>query len=165
MKRALKWLGLASLILFAGIQLVPSERTNPPAEPAAALPMHPVFQRACSDCHSNQTRWPWYSHVAPASWFLVGHVNHARSHLNVSEWTRFAPGEAAGKLAGMCRLARKGAMPLGSYLLLHRDARLSAEDLSALCDWTERERARIAEAAAAGAASGASPSTGGSRKP
>jgi len=48
-----------------------------------------ILDRACADCHSNKTRWPWYSHVAPVSWFVIDHVNHGRSHLNFSEWGRY----------------------------------------------------------------------------
>jgi hypothetical protein len=94
-----------------------------------------ILDRSCRDCHSNNTRWPWYSHVAPASWLLIDHVNHGRSHLNVSEWGRYDRPRRAELLKNSCELARKGAMPMPSYLLMHRAARLSPADVETLCAW------------------------------
>lgn len=141
----LKRIAVVVVALFAGIQFILPERTNPPVREEKALPMHPVFRRACADCHSNETRWPWYSYVAPASWLVAGHVNHARRHLNVSEWTGLEARRAAHKLDELCEQVREGSMPLPSYLLLHRDAKLSGEDRDSLCAWASRERAAIVE--------------------
>ena len=103
------------------------------------LPAHAasVLDRACRDCHSNETRWPWYSNVAPVSWFVVDHVNHGRRHLNFSDWAQY-PGETAERLLeNTCAFARKETMPLPSYLRVHREARLSDADVATLCDWTD----------------------------
>jgi len=134
-----------------GIQVMRPERTNPvsPSERhlASRLPMTPeaaaVFERSCRDCHSNETRWPWYSQIAPTSWFVVNHVNHARSHLNVSEWDRYEPRKAAHHLEEMCENARDRKMPLPSYLWIHRGARPSEADIEALCAWTETAGASL----------------------
>jgi len=86
-------------IVLAGVlvaQFFGPVPTNPPTDPDAALfaRVHvrknaaSVLQRACRDCHSNDTQWPWYSHVAPVSWFVIDHVNHGRSHFNYSNWTK-----------------------------------------------------------------------------
>ena len=150
-RRILKTVSLCAGTLMAAIQFVGSPRTNPPVDEARALRTSDVFDRACANCHSNRTRWPWYSHVAPASWFVVGHVDHARSHMNASDWARFTPAESDHMLASMCTLARKGEMPLRSYPLLHEEARLSAGDVTALCEWTEaarREQAAAGEGSA-----------------
>ncbi|MEO6214172.1 MAG: heme-binding domain-containing protein, partial [Vicinamibacterales bacterium] len=127
-----------------GIQFFGPARTNPATDPAGTLMARvrvpaeaaAVLQRACRDCHSNDTRWPWYSTVAPASWFVIDHVNHGRSHFNYSEWTRYAPADAERLLNSSCELARKGAMPLPSYLRIHRDAALSPADIETLCQWS-----------------------------
>ena len=84
-----KWVLLAAVL----IQLIPFGRThlNPPQtkEPSWNSPdTRALFRRACFDCHSNQTVWPWYSHVAPVSWLLQRDVNGGRSHLNFTEWDR-----------------------------------------------------------------------------
>ena len=138
--------GSAAVFVFVvvGIQFVRPAKTNPVGDPAHALaavrpiPSHvaAVFDRACRDCHSNDTRWPWYSHVAPVSWFVIDHVNHGRSHFNYSEWSRYEPEEAARLLKNVCELTRDRSMPLSSYTWMHRDARLSREDVEALCVWS-----------------------------
>jgi len=114
------------------IQLVPYGRkhSNPPViqEPKWDRPAtRELAVRACFDCHSNEARWPWYSHIAPASWLLQSHVDEARDALNFSEWNRTYTGadEAADEVA-------EGEMPLKSYLLLHPSARLSPEEKQAL---------------------------------
>jgi len=145
MKKWLKRLGLAVLLAAIGIQLVPGGRPEPAGVDASrSLPMHPVFARACADCHSNETRWPWYSHVAPTSWFVTGHVNHARRHMNLSEWAKYDARAADRKLKSICSMARDGRMPLPSYLPMHPDAKLTSQDVDALCEWTEQQRARLA---------------------
>ncbi|HET9482018.1 MAG TPA: heme-binding domain-containing protein [Candidatus Polarisedimenticolia bacterium] len=144
MKRLIVRMGVTILALVAAIQLIRPQRDNPATVAGRAIenhvPMtlraHAVFERACRDCHTSRTRWPWYSHVAPASWIVAEHVNHARSHLNVSEWGAYATPDARARLEGMCKLAREGSMPLPSYLWLHRDARLSGQDVEDLCAWT-----------------------------
>lgn len=119
-------LGLGALLLL--IQLVPYGRdhTNPPVvrEPAWNNPTtRALAVRACFDCHSNATRWPWYSHVAPMSWLLQRHIDEGRQLLNFSEWQRAY--EEAGESG---ETVREGEMPLQSYLLLHPEARLSVEE-------------------------------------
>lgn len=109
--------------LFGVIQLLPvgAERTNPPvvAEPAWDSPRtRELFVRACADCHSNETRWPWYSKVAPASWLVAYDVAEGREHLNVSEWNR--PQKDAHEAA---EEVRDGEMPYRGYTLTHPEAR------------------------------------------
>lgn len=115
-------------VVLLVLQLVPygREHTNPPvaAEPAWDQPAtRALTARACFDCHSNETRWPWYSSVAPLSWFVQSHVDTGRRVLNFSEWQRGY--EEAREAA---ESVREGEMPLTSYLLLHAEARLSASE-------------------------------------
>ena len=139
------WLAAAFLVALAVIQFVRPPRTNPPTDPArtlaAAIPItveaSAVLERACRDCHSNDTQWPWYSHVAPVSWFVIDHVNHGRSHFNYSDWAKYDAGESNRLLKKACELSRQGAMPLSSYVQMHRTARLADPDIVALCDWAE----------------------------
>lgn len=117
-------LGGVLLALFLAIQLLPlgAERTNPPvvAEPAWDSPRtRELFVVACADCHSNQTRWPWYSKVAPVSWLVAYDVAEGREHLNVSEWNR--PQRHADEAA---EEVREGEMPYRGYTLTHPEARL-----------------------------------------
>lgn len=114
------------------IQLVPYGRnhTNPAvrAEPKWDKPeTRALAKRACFDCHSNETVWPWYSHIAPTSWLVRHDVEDGRHEMNFSEWDR--EHEDAHKAGKMIRTKR---MPLGKYLLMHPDARLSAAEREAL---------------------------------
>ena len=130
--RELALLAAVLVALFGLIQLLPvgAPRSNPPivAEPAWDSPRtRQLFARACADCHSNSTIWPWYSEVAPASWVVAHDVAEGRERLNVSEWQR--PQKDASKAAGEMR---EGEMPLPSYLWLHHEARLSESERKAL---------------------------------
>lgn len=119
---------LAAMIL--AIQFVPVERTNPPVtgEPKwDTAATRALAVRACFDCHSNETRWPWYSYVAPVSWLVARDVRKARGKLNFSEWPRGDLDEAVEEI-------EEGNMPLKEYLLLHPEARLSDSERKALID-------------------------------
>ncbi len=119
------WALGALLVAFVAIQFVPYGRdhTNPPvtAEPAWDSPQtRATFMRACGDCHSNQTTWPWYSSIAPASWLISRDVQAGRAEFNVSEWGR--PDNEGDDAA---KLVQNGEMPPWFYLPLHPEARLS----------------------------------------
>ena len=88
MRKAIRRTFLFVGVVFLLIQFVPVERTNPPVtgEVEAADPVMEALRNACYDCHSNETRWPWYSRVAPLSWRIAEHVRIGRRNLNFSEW-------------------------------------------------------------------------------
>ncbi len=141
--------GAGVLFLAAiGIQFVPVERTNPRIDPAQTVErqvfvpatVKAVLDRSCKDCHSDETRWPWYAHVAPTSWLLTHHVARAREEVNFSEWGQYDPDSARDILIEICRQVKRGAMPIGQYTLIHRSARLSPQDVDALCAWTRDVR-------------------------
>ena len=140
-----QWTPVVVIVAALGIQFVRPPRTNPPTDPSRTLAARTnvtpeaveVLDRACRDCHSNDTRWPWYSHVAPVSWFVIDHVNHGRRHLNYSDWAKYEADDAERLLKNACAFARKETMPLPPYTRMHREARLSDGDIQALCDWTD----------------------------
>lgn len=150
--RILKWVAIVLALATVGIQFVRPARTNPPLEPAQTLEAHTqmtpevskIFERSCNDCHSNRTTWPWYTNVAPVSWWTIDHVNHGRSHLNYSEWGKLERPDQEKSLQEICDEVLDGKMPLPSYLPMHPKARLSEADKKVLCDWTEAERQRMA---------------------
>lgn len=124
--------GLGILLLAA--QLIPYGRshTRPTVqrEPDWDSPRtRELFFRTCADCHSNETRWPWYSHVAPASWLVQRDVDEGRAEFNVSEWDR--PRQEGDEAAA---LAREGEMPPWFYLPLHSSARLDEDEKQALIE-------------------------------
>jgi mono/diheme cytochrome c family protein len=132
LKGLVRW-GLIGLgILFVGIQAIPYGRnhTNPSTrlEPAWDSPeTRELAVRACFDCHSNETDWPWYSYIAPFSWLVQGDVDDGRKKLNFSEWN--PPQEHAGQAA---KMVREGTMPLWRYVALHPRANLSPAETQAL---------------------------------
>lgn len=144
-----RWGSVGLLVLAVGVQFKRPNRANPPVVEANTLEanvevtpeVETIFARACNDCHSNKTRWPWYSQVAPVSWFVTDHVNHGRKHLNFSEWTRRGPHSGAKTQAEELERIRKevvsGNMPLSSYTLVHRNAALSPDEVRAICEWAE----------------------------
>ncbi|MBS2027594.1 MAG: heme-binding domain-containing protein [Deltaproteobacteria bacterium] len=140
-------LGLGLCLLLA--QLIRPARTNPPEQGSAPLDgadahTRLVLERACLDCHSNRTRWPWYSNVAPVSWLVIHDVNEGRENVNFSEWSRVSPEERGKLLDESCAEVREGEMPPFTYGLVHRDAHLDAADVAAICAWARDTGARAA---------------------
>jgi hypothetical protein len=137
-KKLLLWGGLGTIAVLALIQAIPYGRshTNPPvvAEPNWDSPRtRELAVRACFDCHSNQTVWPWYTNIAPVSWLAQSDVSSGRSTLNFSEWNR--PQESAGDAAAV---ARDGSMPPWQYKIIHPKARLSSAETAELAQGLER---------------------------
>jgi mono/diheme cytochrome c family protein len=129
---------LAILAFFLIIQLIPYGRnhTNPPvvSEPQWDSPTtRELARRACFDCHSNETVWPWYTNIAPLSWLTQRDVNEGRSQLNFSEWgsQMNAEGEHTSPNE-IAAIVQSGEMPPGLYLLIHPTARLSPDEIDAL---------------------------------
>jgi len=139
-----KKLTLAGAVLVAALgvlQLVQPERTNPPHNRSASFealagvpaPVASAVSRACGDCHSNRTVWPWYSKVSPVSWLVARDVQRGRTYLNLSEWNLYSGEMSRLRLGEMCEVVKAGRMPLPQYALLHPEAKMSAAEVSALC--------------------------------
>jgi Haem-binding domain len=139
MKPGLRVSALALALVMLAIQLVPVTRTNPEVGLPLSAPaaVTGLLRRACYDCHSNDTRWPWYSRVAPVSWIIVRHVTRAREELNFSEWGDYYPNTRRHKLQWIGRVLRERTMPPRAYRLMHPAARLTQAERAALQDWIE----------------------------
>lgn len=109
-----------------------------------------VLQRACYDCHSNSTRYPWYANVQPLGWWLEQHVRDGKRHLNFSEFATYSAKRATRKLEETAEEVRERHMPLDSYTWVHRDAKLSDAEIKLLGDWAINTRRALGAAAAAG---------------
>lgn len=135
--RRLRFGFLAFAALFLLIQLVPAKRTNPPVITGVTAPAQvmDILRRACFDCHSNETRWPWYGRVAPVSWWLVAHVDRGRADLNFSEWPLFDQESRALLLTDVVKQVEGRNMPLPSYALGHPEARLSDQERDLIIEW------------------------------
>ena len=144
-KNKLKWAVTAFGILFIIIQFVQSESVNPLVEPSQTIMANAeidqsvaaIFKKSCFDCHSNETRWPWYSKIAPASWFIANDVRNGRQRLNFSEWGKMSRNKRIAKLQLIDAKVSDEEMPLAGYLLLHADAKLSAEDRNIISNYID----------------------------
>lgn len=140
-RRFAKWTIAALFISLLVIQLVPMDRTNPPVETEvpASVEVRSILRRACYDCHSNETTWPWYSRIAPVSWLVARDVHEGRDELNLSTWNRYTTTAQLKKLRKSWNEVADGEMPPWMYLPLHPSARLSADDRAALQAWAQSE--------------------------
>ena len=133
---------IAILVLIQFIQidtktpvLIPGQdiseiQPTPPSNEVMA-----ILKRACYDCHSNTTAYPWYSHIAPVNWWLQNHVREARKRLNFSIWKTYPSIKKDKKLAEAVDLVLEGEMPLFSYTLIHKSANLSGLERKQLTDF------------------------------
>lgn len=112
--------------------------TNPPASVQAALKV------ACYDCHSSNTRYPWYSNIEPVSYWMASHVNEGKKELNFSEWSSYSWKRKDHKLEEVIEEIEKGHMPIDSYLWTHSDAKLSETQIKEIADWVKDARAIMA---------------------
>jgi hypothetical protein len=117
--------------------------TGVDADGLVPAPVMSTLRRACFDCHSDETRRPWYAALPVASWLVERDIREGRSQLNFSRWTQYNRFDRADLLDKACGRATKGDMPLWQYLLLHPEARLSEADIAALCTWSQSEAARL----------------------
>jgi hypothetical protein len=120
-------------------------------QPAASEPRNPglrlssnaepgqILVRACGNCHSNHTHWPWYSHVAPVSWWIAQHVREGREKLDFSEWEAYSTWQKRDKLESMCGLISIDRMPPRMYTAMHPEARLTEENKKAVCAWVKEQ--------------------------
>ena len=132
MKKTLLIIIIGGLVLFGLIQLVPINRINPPItqEPKWSSPeARALVKQSCFQCHSNETEWPWYSYIAPASWLINFDVVRGRDQFNFSEWD-----QNPGTLSQMVRNIQRGSMPPMQYTLFHPDAKLNDQQKQALID-------------------------------
>jgi hypothetical protein len=135
--RFVKLAAAGILVVLAALQLVPATRTNPlvVADVAAPAEVKAILRGACYDCHSNETRWPWYSKVAPLSWWITHHIEEGREDLNFSEWPAYDFEAQDLAFEDIRKQVSRGKMPLRSYRLMHPGARLTEAERKAILRW------------------------------
>jgi len=150
-KKILKITAVVLAAAFVALQFYRPNRANPPTIQAETLEattqvsenVAAILKRSCSDCHSNETVYPWYSNISPFSWLLADHIEEGRRELNFSGWNNYTPKKKRDNFDEICEQVTIGEMPHNQYLWTHRDATLSEQDVKNLCDWAEKEKARI----------------------
>jgi hypothetical protein len=102
--------------------------------------VQPILNKACNDCHSNNTRYPWYNRIQPVAWWLHDHIEEGKRELNFNEFASYRPGKQYRKMDKVIQEVKEGGMPLGSYTIIHTDAKLTTEEKMALVGWAKSIR-------------------------
>ena len=153
MKKILKYALYVILVGLIIIQFINRpEKISEPFDPQndmlevlqVSVEMRDLLKSNCYDCHSGQPRYPWYSNVAPVSWWLEEHIEHGREELNFSKWGTYSKRRRDHKLEEMVEEVEAGAMPLPSYTWVHWGAKLDEDELEMLKKWVSAEREKIA---------------------
>ena len=145
MTRRLRVASGALAAALVGMQAFRTDRTNPPVERDVAAPagVEALLRRACYNCHSHETVWPWYSHVAPVSWLVAHDVSEGRRELNFSTWTAYPAAKKVRKLRKSAEEVTKRKMPPWYYALVHPEARLADAEREMLRTWSAEEIRRL----------------------
>ena len=144
-REMMKKILLGLLVIFVSIQFYrPAKNLSAAPGPNDLLVLHPappavsrILTTACYDCHSNNTRYPWYAEVEPVGWWLTSHIHDGQRHLNFSEFGAYTRKQAAHKLDQISDQVGDHTMPLKSYTWIHRDARLSEAQIRQVTDWAD----------------------------
>ena len=134
---------LILLVAFVGIQFIPTERNQTDIVPVTDFMLvnnvpnniKNKLQVSCYDCHSNNTKYPWYNKIQPVAWFLEEHVKNGKAELNFSEWGSLSSRRKASKLRSIIKQIESEEMPLDSYTLIHKDAKFSNEETNEIINF------------------------------
>jgi hypothetical protein len=137
---------LVILLVFIAMQFIRPARNSSNAVPRADMVTHfnvpanvaGILKTSCYDCHSNNTSYPWYSNIQPVGWLLAKHVNDGKEELNFNEFTTYPQRRQLSKLKSIQNSIKDGSMPLSTYTMIHKDAKLSADSKALLIQWTAK---------------------------
>lgn len=151
MKRILKVISITVLLVIVGAQFFRPEKNNSNDQTKHLSTLYPlsdsveaILMVACYDCHSNNTRYPWYAEIQPVGWRLNEHIEHGKKDLNFSEFATYRIRRQYRKLQEIQELVEENDMPLPDYLRMHKDAILSPEQKETLFAWVKATRDTIA---------------------
>jgi Haem-binding domain len=138
----MKRIVIISIALIILIQLIPIDRNNPTTDESSEIKLDGevkmIIQTACYDCHSNNTKWPWYSYVAPVSWLIANDVSDGRDEINFSLWNTYSQKRIDRKFREIAEQIEKEEMPLPIYLLMHSEANLDKSQRKVLINWANK---------------------------
>lgn len=151
MKRIVLSIIVILLVLISGAQFFQPEKNDEGRDILTDIfqkssindTLKTLLTNSCYDCHSNGTVYPWYSKVSPISWFLYDHIKLGKKSLNFSKWESYTDNEKISQLVDIGEVLSDGDMPLKSYLIIHKNAMLSEEEIQWIVNWTEEEGMRI----------------------
>jgi hypothetical protein len=150
-RKTAKYSLVVVLIVFVLMQFIQPKRENPAVDPAQTMQTQlnvpadiaALLDRGCKDCHSNQTVWPFYAYIAPASWLVSYDVMEGRKNFNMSEWGKYKDSKKAQKLSGIYQEVTDRSMPLPKYIPLHPEAKFTDAERSALSAWAQHEGVKL----------------------
>ncbi len=147
----IKKIAIGLLILFAVAQFI-----RPPRNTAEGISqndisltygmpeaVHKILVQKCYDCHSHNTNYPWYDNIQPVGWWMYSHIEDGKEHLDFSEFKTYSDRKANHKLEEVSEMIVEGEMPLPSYLWVHRDAKLSAQEITMINNWIQSMGVKI----------------------
>ncbi len=139
LSRILKIVGISFGVVFVGLQAIPVDRSNPPvvADFDGPAEIKSIMVAKCYDCHSNETKWLWYSYVAPVSWWVSDHVMEGREELNFSNWGEYSDDKKEEKIGEIYDEILDEFMPLPSYLIMHPEAKVTEEEFALIEQWLD----------------------------
>jgi len=151
MKKNIKKIGFVLLAIFLGMQIIPrSYNLNDKEDTNDILTLYnapkeieTLIKTSCYDCHSNNTKYPWYNKIQPIAWFMQGHIKEGKEELNFSEFATYSKRKQKSKIKSILSQIKDDEMPLWSYSLIHRDAKLSAEDKKMLEEWLNEQKENL----------------------
>ena len=141
--KIVKIIALVLLVCFVGIQFMPTKLNQSNTVPKtdfvlvnnAPKNIGTLLQESCYDCHSNNTQYPWYNKIQPVAWFLEDHINEGKEELNFNEWDAYSNRRKNSKLKSIISQVKDDEMPLASYTLIHKDAKLSNSEKTLIIDY------------------------------
>jgi len=144
----LKKVLIALLIVVVAIQFIQPVRNSNQQKIASGITkqytvpsnVEVLLRTACYDCHSNNTRYPWYANIQPMGWLLANHIKDGKAELNFDEFGSYSKRRQLSKLKSIAGSVKDGSMPIASYTSMHRDAKLSTENKALIIDWATRTR-------------------------
>lgn len=138
---------LYGIFIFLSFQLIQIDKENPSVDKKidynrvtyASPEIQKILKKACYDCHSNEVNYPWYSSIAPISWFIKEHVNQGKEYVNFSEYGKYNHYQKEHINSSLYRVIENKTMPLNSYLWMHKEANLSEEEYVLLLNWFQTQ--------------------------
>ncbi|WP_128330818.1 heme-binding domain-containing protein [Apibacter sp. HY039] len=139
-----KKIGIIIIVILL-IQLIRIDKNNPPVDPNkdyikithAPAQIAEIIKKACYDCHSNEVKYPWYTNLAPISWYIKGHINEGKEYLNFSEFGNYNMYQKEHINSGLVSAIKRETMPLSSYVWMHKEAELTSQEKTILLNWFE----------------------------
>ncbi|MDF4222006.1 heme-binding domain-containing protein [Maribacter sp. M208] len=146
--KLIKKIGLVVVVVFIAMQFFsPTKNTAAGNHTSAFITqtnptpeLKNLFETSCYDCHSNNTKYPWYNNIAPISYLLADHVKEGKEHLNFSEWQNYSLDKKDQMLAEIEEEVVDGKMPLSQYTLFHKDTELTPNEVVNLVEWVRQTR-------------------------